>query len=158
MKTKIKEALKEASVSTFEDVCFMYTEPELKEAQKKLKWEAAAEVKYRGNFKGKLIIETYGNLLSVMAANILGNEPVSSRQKNDALGEIANIICGNVVPYLGSRQHGCKIESPRALKKEDLTKEERGNPLASVSLNFQNGRTEIKFFVDGNSTAGEKKK
>ena len=54
--------LKESTVRTFEDICFMYPVPELKDIQKNLALEAAAEVKYRGDFTGKLLIETRGGL------------------------------------------------------------------------------------------------
>ena len=158
MKTKIENDLKEATINTFEDICFMYAVPELKDIQKTLTLEAAAEVKYRGDFTGKLIIEARGGLFSAIAANILSTDLPSSQQKRDALGEIANIICGNVVPSLGGVGRGYKIEPPRPLNKDDLLKEEgQGKPLAEVTLNFNQGRADIKFFVDGYSAAKEKK-
>lgn len=159
MKTRIKKVLEEATVSTFEDICFIYTVPELKDIQKHLKLEAAAEVKYRGNFSGKLIIETRGDLLSAIAANILSNDLSSIQQKDDALGELANIICGNIVPYLGRGGKGYKIESPRSLNKKELSEEKKqGKPVAKVTLNFDQGRADIKFYVDGDFSAKEKTK
>ena len=159
MKTRIKKALEEATVSTFEDICFMYPVPELKEIQKNMKLEAAAEVKYRGNFNGKLIIETRGDLLSAITANILSDDFPSSQQKNDALGEIANIICGNIVPYLGRGGKGYKIQSPKSLNKNELSEEKKqGTPVAKITLNFDQGRADIKFFVDGDLAVKEKKR
>jgi hypothetical protein len=156
IKTKIKKVLQEVTISTFEDICFMYTAPELEDVQKNLKLEAAAEAKYRGDYTGKLLVEIRGGLLSAIAANILSNDVPSSRQKKDALGEIANIICGNVVISLGRSGRGSKIESPRYLNKDELLKEEgKCIPLAEVTLNFKEGRADIKFFVDGYSAAEE---
>jgi hypothetical protein len=158
MKTQIEKALKEATVRTFEDVCFMYQVPELKDDQKNLALEAAAEVKYRGDFTGKLLIETRGGLFSAIAANILSNDVPNSQLKKDALGEIANIICGNVVPSLGRSERDYKIESPRSLNKDDLLKEKKQRkPLSEITLNFNDGRADIKFFVDGYSDTKEKK-
>jgi CheY-specific phosphatase CheX len=154
MKTKIENVLEEATVNTFEDICFMYQVPELNDIQKNLKLEAASEVKYKGDYTGKLLIETRGNLFSAIAANILSNEAPSSQQKKDALGEIANIICGNVVTSLGRGKLGYKIESPRYLKKDDLLKDKKQEkPLAEITLNFNEGRADIKFFVNGYSGA-----
>jgi CheY-specific phosphatase CheX len=159
MKTKIENVLEEATVNTFEDICFMYQVPELNDIQKNLKLEAASEVKYKGDYTGKLLIETRGNLFSAIAANILSNEAPSSQQKKDALGEIANIICGNVVTSLGRGKLGYKIESPRYLKKDDLLKDKKQEkPLAEITLNFNEGRADIKFFVNGYSGAKEKKR
>jgi CheY-specific phosphatase CheX len=158
MKKQIENVLKESTIITFEDICFIYQVPELKDAQKNMELEAAAEVKYRGDLTGKLLIETRGGLSMAIAANMLSNDVPSAQQKKDALGEIANIICGNVVPSLGRGKLEYKIESPRSLNKDELLKEEKqGNPLAEITLNFNEGRADIKFFVDGYSTTKEKK-
>jgi CheY-specific phosphatase CheX len=158
MKSKIEKVLEEASVNTFEDTCFMYQVPELNNVQKNLTLEAAAEVKYRGDYTGSLLIETRGGLFSAIAANILSIDSPSCLQKKDALGEVANIICGNVVTSLGRSKQGYKIESPRSLKKDELLKEKRqGKALAEITMNFNEGRADIKFFVDGGFFAKEKK-
>ena len=74
------------------------------------------------------------------------------------MGEVANIICGNVVTSLGRSKQGYKIESPRSLKKDELLKEKRqGKALAEITMNFNEGRVDIKFFVDGDFIAKEKK-
>ena len=159
MKTQIKKVLIESTIRTFEDLCFMYQEPELKDAQENLPLEAAAEVKYRNDdFTGRLLIESRGGLFSAIATNMLSNDNPSDQQKKDALGEIANIICGNIVPSLGGGRREYKIEPPRSLNKEDLLKEEwQEEPVAEITLNFNNGRADIKLFVDGYSAAKEKK-
>jgi CheY-specific phosphatase CheX len=158
MKTKIENVLTEATIRTFEDICFMYLEPELKDSQKNLALEAAAEVKFRGDFAGKLVIESRGGLSSAIATNMLSNDNPNSQQKKDALGEIANIICGNIVPSLGRRKGpGYKIESPISLNKDELLKEEKGKPLAEVSFNFNQGRADIKLFVDDRNPSMEMK-
>lgn len=149
MKTKIENVLKEATIRTFEDICFMYLDPELAESQKNLEPEAAAEVTFHGDMTGKLIIESRGGLYSAMAINMLSHDHPSVQQKKDALGEIANIICGNIVPSLGRRKEkGYKIESPVYLDKTAWLKENQRKPLAEVILNFNQGRADIKIFVD----------
>ena len=159
MKTQIKKVLIESTIRTFEDLCFMYQEPELKDAQENLPLEAAAEVKYRSDdFTGKLLIETRGGLFSAIATNILSNDDPITQQKKDALGEIANIISGNIVPSLGGGRWEYKIEPPRSLNKEDLLKEEwQEEPVAEITLNFNDGRADIKLFMDGYSATKEKK-
>jgi len=159
MKTRIENALIEASIRTFEDVCFMYLVPELKDSQKELVVEAAAEVKYKGEYTGKLIIEARGELFTAIATNMLSNEIPNTQQKKDALGEIANIICGNIVPSLGRQGgRGYKIESPRFLQRDELLKEEgQSAPLAEIVLNFNQGRADIKFFVNSQFSSEERK-
>ena len=154
MKTKIKSVLEASAIATFEDVCFMYQAPELNNEQKKLKPDAVVEVKYKGDHTGRLVIETYGDLFSAIAANMLSEESPALPQKKDALGEIANIICGNVVASLGRTEKGYKIGSPRSLKKDEWPK--LGKPFAKISLNFNEGRADIKFFVDNAISVKEK--
>ena len=157
MKKQIENVLKESTIKTFEDICFIYQVPELKDDQKNLALEAAAEVKFRGNFTGKLVIETRGGLFSAIASNMLSNEVPSIQQKKDALGEVANIICGNVVPSLGRSEPEYKIESPICLNTDDLLKEDKQEkPLAEVTLNFNQGRADIKLFVNNYSVTKEK--
>jgi len=136
MKTKIENLLKEAAIRTFENICFMFVEPDLEDTQKNLALEAAAEVKFRGNYSGKLIIESRGGLSLAIAVNMLSNNHPGSQQKKDALGR--------------RKELGYKIESPVFLKKIELMKmkEEKKKPLAEVTLNFNEGRADIKFFVD----------
>lgn len=156
MKTKIKKVLQESAISTFEDICFMYEAPELKDAQKDLQLEAAAAVEYSGKYTGRLVVETRGGLFSAIAANMLGNENPAPRQKKDALGEIANIICGNVLPSLGGR--GYATESPVFLSREKLLKDKKKDKsLAEITLNFNEGRVDVKLFVDDYSNTKEKK-
>jgi CheY-specific phosphatase CheX len=157
MKKQIENVLRESTIKTFEDICFIYQVPELKDDQKNLVLEAAAEVKFRGIFTGRLMIETRGGLFSAIASNMLSNEVPSIQQKKDALGEVANIICGNVVPSLGRSEPEYKIESPICLNTDDLLKENKQEkPLAEVTLNFNQGRADIKLFVNNYSVTKEK--
>jgi CheY-specific phosphatase CheX len=157
MKKQIENVLRESTIKTFEDICFIYQVPELKDDQKNLVLEAAAEVKFRGIFTGRLMIETRGGLFSAIASNMLSNEVPSIQQKKDALGEVANIICGNVVPSLGRSEPEYKIESPICLNTDDLLKEDKQEkPLAEVTLNFNQGRADIKLFVNNYSVTKEK--
>lgn len=157
MKTKIEKALKESAIKTFEDICFMYLEPELEGEQENLALEAASQVKFKGDYNGKLVVETRGGLFAAIAANMLGNDLPSFQQKNDALGEVANIICGNVVPSLGRKSgQEYKIESPVVLSVDEMPADTE-QPLAQMTLNLSEGRVDIKFFLDDKNSFKEKK-
>lgn len=157
MRAQIEKKLKDSAVKTFEETCFMYIMPELEDIQDKLPIEAVAEIKYRGNFTGKLLIEIRGGLLEAIAVNMLGHENPTLQQKQDALGEIANIICGNVIPALGSKGGEYKIESPCLIREDQIQKNLLGEPLAHTILNLNQGRADLKFFVNGYYPNKEKK-
>ncbi|MBI5804924.1 chemotaxis protein CheX [candidate division TA06 bacterium] len=156
MKTRVENALKEAGLKTFEGICFMYPVPELKEIQEMLPLEAAAEVKYRGDFSGRMMIETRGGLFQAIAVNMLSSQDPTGEQKMDALGEVANIICGNVIPALGGISQGYRIEAPRCIPLNEVQNNLLGEPLVSMVFNLNQGRADLKFYVDGYYPAPEK--
>ncbi len=60
-----------------------------------------ATVAFSGSHHGAFSIAFPESLLPVLAVNVLGEEEVpDSTMQRDALGELANIICGNVLPAL----------------------------------------------------------
>jgi len=157
MRTKVEKELLRSAIAAFENTCFMYSMPELKEVQQSFSVEAAVEIKYRGSFSGRLVIETSGGLYSAIAVNMLGTGNISGEQRKDALGEMANIICGNVIPSLGSGGSEYSIESPRMLGTSELRNNRLGEPLAQVVLNLDKGRADLKFYVNGYYPSKEKK-
>ena len=157
MKTRVENALKEAGLKTFEETCFMYPVPELKDLQEMLPLEAAAEVKYRGDFTGRLLIETRGGLFKAIAVNMLSIQDPTGEQKTDALGEIANIICGNVIPALGGVRQGYRIEAPKNIPLSETQNNLLGEPLVQTVINLNQGRVDLKFYVDGYYPVPEKR-
>lgn len=156
MKTRIERRLLEASTKAFEDTCFMYVVDELQDIQAYLNVEAGAEVKFRGSFSGRLTIETSGGLYETIAINMLGRQDITPQQKQDALGEMANIICGNVIPTLGRENGEYKIETPGGLKASGNQSGSLGAPISQVTLNLNSGRADIKFYVNGYYPVKEK--
>lgn len=56
-------------------------------------------VRFTGPTAGALVVRGDDGLLETLAANMLGAEgPPPLELQLDALGEIANVICGNVLP------------------------------------------------------------
>jgi len=157
MRTKVEKELLRSATAAFENACFMYPVPELKEVQRTFTVEAAAEIKYRGSFTGRLVIETSGGLYSAIAVNMLGTGDITGEQKRDALGEMANIICGNVIPALVGGGSEYSIESPRMLDTSELRNNKLGEPLVQVVLNLDKGRADLKFYVNGYYPSKEKK-
>jgi len=80
---------------------------------------------------------------------MLSHDNPSLQQKKDALGEVANIICGNVIPSLEGRgKTGCKIYNPRYFNRQEIQKEGHGKLLTEITLNLNQGKAEIKIFID----------
>jgi CheY-specific phosphatase CheX len=103
MSESLEAVLIGATQTALETTAFLFAEPFAPRAE-----EAApaaepfvATVRFSGAHHGAFSIEFPARLLPVLATNVLGeDEAPGDELQRDALGELANIICGNVLPAL----------------------------------------------------------
>lgn len=65
------------------------------------------ELCFSGPFSGSFFLWLDSSLLNEITENMLGVDegaPVTETQREDALKEAANIICGNLLPEIGGRE------------------------------------------------------
>jgi chemotaxis protein CheX len=103
MSESLEAVLVGATQSALEKTAFLFAEPGAPVAVDDGTVPPAvfATVAFSGSHYGAFSIAFPANLLPVLAVNVLGDEeaPDAATQR-DALGELANIICGNVLPAL----------------------------------------------------------
>lgn len=105
------QALRQAAVLTFEELGFMFLEAELCAAAAPL--AATANVAFRGPFTGRLQVAMSAGVLAEITANMLGEVSSPSLvQQCDALGEIANVVCGNVLPRIAGSHQIFRLAAP----------------------------------------------
>ncbi len=103
MPESLEAVLVGATQSALEKTAFLFAEPGAPAAADD---DAAhdtvfATVAFSGSHRGAVSISFPANLLPVLAVNVLGEEEApDAATQLDALGELANIICGNVLPAL----------------------------------------------------------
>ena len=113
MINQLQSQLLTATSSTFEELGFVFPETELTECQADAPLTWRAQVSFHGPLGGSLEIRVSEDVVDELATNMLGlTEDVHPRVKVDALGEIANVICGNVVPALGSPEDVFDLDAP----------------------------------------------
>lgn len=78
-------------------------------------------VTFEGAATGGLVISPSQDLLEALAANMLGSDEVTTDEKEGALCEMANIICGNTVPLFSKNKQICSILPPRILEEKENT-------------------------------------
>jgi CheY-specific phosphatase CheX len=104
MPESFEAVLAGATQSALERTAFLFAEPWTpdNDAADALGPEPfVATVGFDGTHRGAVSITFPASLLPTLAANILGeDESPSDSMQRDALGELANIICGNVLPGL----------------------------------------------------------
>ena len=149
MSNHLEKELYKAAVMTFEELSFMLPTQELEEQQQDVPVEAAVSVEFWGPFNGKLVLKICGDLLSTLAINMLGEEELPTEQlQRDALGEIANVICGNVLPAIAGSKDIFKLSAPQAIECADSSDGASSeSPVAEARIGMEQGRADVLLFM-----------
>lgn len=133
--------------TTFERLCFMFPAPEFN-GVKNRKFEAGVSVTFGGPFRGKLRLKVTRELFLTVAANMLGQEHSTKYQRYDALGEVANVVCGNLLREIAGPEDFFRLNSPRVIETGELKGSESVLPTAEVNVTLDQGNVEAAFFID----------
>ncbi len=142
MSKKLQAELYWAATFTFSEMGFLLPTLEIDEDQRNAQVEAAVSVDFEGPFSGKLLMRVCGGLLPILAANMLGEEEAPPKSlQYDALGEIANVICGNVLPRIAGLKDFFHVSAPRMVDSSDVP------PVAEVQVGLGEGRADLLLFI-----------
>jgi hypothetical protein len=64
---------------------------------------------------GALTVAVSGDVADALAANMLGTAHAGPAERRDAVGELANVVCGNVLPLLAGREAVFRLGAPELL-------------------------------------------
>lgn len=122
MNTQWKSALSEAMLEVFESLCFMLPRP----ARESLPPEVAGvsrvilAVDFSGAGSGQLHLTLPDSMIASVASAMLGeDEPPPIAEQYDAVCELANIVCGNVLPRIAGERAVFDLSSPRVIATMD---------------------------------------
>lgn len=151
MSTSYADNIHDIAVSTFEITCYMFPleEWELEDAGDLERPDGSVRsiVHFDGAAEGAMVISPSEDLLGAIAANMLGVEEADQEQKEGALCEIANIICGNTVPLFARDQKICYIRPPRIAGANENTDEAfSGMEKETVEVLLDEGVAEITLY------------
>lgn len=140
----------QAAALTFEGLGFIYAEADLTEGQEQAPVEAAARVRFTGPMTGQLEVRVAGGILGELAANMLGQDkPPGPGTQRDALGELTNVICGNLLPKLAGSHVVFDLSKPEVRSRsEDMEEAPDWNHATHVKLGLSEGRAEVLLFLD----------
>lgn len=138
----LETCIQEAMVGTLEEMGFLFA-MEAEPGEEKGLDGVAVEVAFHGPFTGAVRVEMSAAVLPMLAANMLAMDGEPGRVlQMDALGELANIVCGNVLPALAGPRAVFDLEHPRA-----CTGPLQGEPLASSLVVMDGGWAEARLVV-----------
>jgi CheY-specific phosphatase CheX len=141
----LNEVLHRAAVTAFEELAFVFPMPELEPPP--AGGRTAAIVDFDGHCAGQLILSVSDELLPVIAANMLGapadgSETPSRDEQLDALKEVANVICGNVLPSIDGPRALFRLHAPRLAEGA-----EAGEPAARADVLLLEGSATVRLFL-----------
>ncbi len=141
----IKDTLRQLTVQTFEELAMLLPDADVSAAP-----ALAVATAFSGPISGRLVIALFDDaVLRQLAENMLGSEVApDSSMLADALGETANVLCGNLLPHLGGARDEYRIAAP-VLIADVRSLAVLQQPLAACTIGLDAGRAEVYLFTDG---------
>ncbi len=150
MSTTTDQLLRRATVSTFESLAFLFAEDECTGEQLAAPWGGSVSVEFHGPMRGRVVLRVTESLMPAIAANMLGDdESHLVPLQRDAIGEMTNVVCGNLLPLLAGTEAVFRLDAPHWRARTTASEDSRAGdaPLSSVVLGMDDGRVEVQLYV-----------
>ena len=156
--TPFDESVYRVSADTIEALALMFLVPDEEAPAEVATDRVVAAARFDGLFSGLLVISASGGLLAELAGNMLGlpeGSHVGFDTQHDALKELANVICGNLLPVLAGTEPVFHIDPPIVLADPVASQAGRDQHLVGHTRLFTDaGSAEVALFVDQPSLVG----
>jgi CheY-specific phosphatase CheX len=117
-------------------------------------------IRFNGPFGGILSVATSRKLAELIAANMLGTKEDDAEVElkyRDALNEILNMICGNLVSEIAGAEPEFRISAPLAIEHrefEQMVRDHFSGLAYRIRLVVEGHETEIALLLAGEVKAG----
>jgi CheY-specific phosphatase CheX len=114
-----------------------------------------AMVSFKGSFSGCLFVSVSSALLPLLSSNMMGEEGVDLKSlEHDALCEITNIICGNVLPAVYGFKLVFHLDAPILMDESHLSQiSSEFKEVSRVQIGFDSGSAVVALFADSAAIA-----
>lgn len=156
MNQQLNETLAAVAEDTIMSLAFLFLMSEDEAAGAPEAEAVIASVDFSGPFAGALFISGPKQMLPELASNMLGYEegaePPTSSVQNDALQELLNVICGNLLPEIAGAEAVFKVHAPK-LHGGDLIPQTFQDlpPAGTAELYSEYGKLELALFLDNHA-------
>lgn len=141
--------LAEVTIDTLEKLAFMFASPVEAALEVEESLLTTVRVEFTGAFAGGMEMSLSGPVLSELAANMLGaveGEALTpGEQLDNALKELANVICGNLLPAIGGDKAEFNIHAPQSVPEGRPAWEDCA---AGCCLALENGICRVRVRLD----------
>jgi CheY-specific phosphatase CheX len=148
-----REILMETAKDVFENLVFMSQQPDTTEGPG-IPMEVRAAVRFSGPFSGTLSIDVPKQILTELVANMMGMDEIPTLEQGfDALGELANVICGNVISKIAGPERMFDLDVPRVLPIQEMIKPGLPGDIITSRLVLEKGCAELTLCFDPGAAA-----
>jgi CheY-specific phosphatase CheX len=147
MNDAIQRALYRVTESVLEQLAFIFSFPEEDRPPLEGPGIIGVRVAFAGPFSGALELRVSRDIGPELAGNMLGVEAgeTSPEQRDDAIKELINVICGNLLPAIAGKRAVFNVDPPVIV---DAAEPEPGDPpLAEARLSLEEGECDIRLRV-----------
>jgi len=142
--------LSRALTATFEELALICPDTKLSAAQSEAVVDVAVTVSFNGPISGRLVLRASSEILPCITENMLGADgayPLTVQR--DALGELANVICGNLLPMIGGAEAVFVLSAPH----EYVTggEPQRCTPVSRACIGIDTGRAVAQLLLSDDS-------
>jgi len=146
----MEQCLSQTLAATFEELALTCADFNLSDTQRAAPVDVAMAVSFSGPLNGWLVLKATSHILPAIAENMLGSDIVDDPSvERDALGELANVICGNLLPLIGGAQAVFVLSAPQAFDNADQTS--RYSPSARTCVGIESGRAVAQLLLSDDS-------
>ena len=147
--------LQSATISTFEELALLMAEgADGAECPADAPLAGGVRVRFTGPLRGAVTVHVTACVLDAVAANMLGRRlPAGDPLCRDALGELANVLCGTLLPSLAGRRAEFRLSSPEWLDAGAAALPADGALAGSLVVPLETGRAEVRLHLAEGSAA-----
>jgi len=148
MNPALSHKLVEVTADTLEKLAFIFTFPAEDAPATDGQNQEVVRVDFSGPFDGGIELSLPSSALSELAVNMMGaddSDDLSIEQQRDALKELINVVCGNLLPVLAGHTEEFNLRPPYMVSDESTV----WNDSAAVGyLMLENGACRVRMRVD----------
>ena len=144
-----EDRIRDISLSTFEELGFLLPawDDGLDDEPFSDDFMETVRVRFSGPCSGVLELGLSPQALEGLASNMLAVDgPPEPALLRDALGEAANVICGNLTPVLADRKAVFRLEAPAPVPEDDPLA--RVHPDEDLWISLDAGAARVRLFLD----------
>ena len=155
MSNRFDDALSQVAEETMMSLAFLFLLNDEETADVGDVEKVVASVDFSGPFAGALFVSAPTALLPELAANMLGFEEEAGEPgpevQNDALKELLNVICGNLLPEIAGAEAVFKVHAPQVCGGgiPDVYLDQTA--AGKVTLPIESGVVELVLFVESHA-------